>query len=72
MGRAALYPCNDRLEVGDPLAGVSMLQDGFHLQDEAFLSWFAHEVPSTARGGAYSFFGTLTAPASACAADTCP
>src|SRR5262249_9722745 len=54
------YPCNDVLEVGDPLVGVSFVQDGYHLQDEAFLSWFAREVPSTAMNGMYSFLGTLT------------
>jgi len=65
--QAPFYPCNDALEVGDPLVGTSIVKDGFHLQDEAFLSWFAHEVPATALDGAYSFFVTLTAPASGCA-----
>jgi hypothetical protein len=60
------YPCNDVLEVGDPLVGVSFVVDGYHLQDEAFLSWFAREVPSTAMGGMYSLLGTLTAPAPVC------
>jgi hypothetical protein len=64
--QAQFYPCNDALEVGDPLVGATVVKDGFHLQDEAFLAWFAHEVPSTALGGAYSFFGTLTTPASGC------
>jgi hypothetical protein len=60
------YPCNTVLEVGDPLVGTTFVQDGDHLQDEAFLSWFSHEVPSTAIGGRYSFLGTLTAPPAVC------
>jgi hypothetical protein len=60
------YPCNPVLEVGDPLVGTTFTSNGYHLQDEAFLSWFARQVPSTAMGGMYSFLGTLTAPPAVC------
>ncbi|HLK11148.1 MAG TPA: hypothetical protein VKW76_07200 [Candidatus Binatia bacterium] len=60
------YPCNDALEVGDPLVGTAFVQDGYHLQDEAFLSWFAREVPSAGIDGRYSLLGTLTAPPAVC------
>jgi len=60
------YPCNPLLEVGDPLVGTTFVQDGYHLQDEAFLSWFAREVPSMGLDGRYSFLGTLTAPPPVC------
>jgi hypothetical protein len=62
-----LYPCNSQLEVGDPLVGTTFTDNGYHLQDEAFLSWFARQVPSTGIGGMYSFLGTLTAPPPVCA-----
>ena len=61
------YPCNNRLEVGDPLVGTTFADNGYHLQDEAFLSWFARQVPSMGLGGMYSFLGTLTAPPPICA-----
>jgi hypothetical protein len=60
------YPCNPLLEVGDPLAGTTFVQDGYHLQDAAFLSWFARQVPSIGMDGRYSFLGTLTAPPPVC------
>ena len=60
------YPCNGVLEVGDPLVGTTFMQDGYHLQDEAFLSWFARQVPSMGIDGRYSFLGTLTAPPPVC------
>ena len=60
------YSCNDLLEVGDPLVGMTFVKDGYHLQDEAFLAWFAREVPSTALGGMYSLIGTLTAVPPVC------
>jgi len=60
------YPCNPLLEVGDPLAGTTFVEHGYHLQDEAFLSWFARETPSIGMDGRYSFLGTLTAPPAVC------
>jgi hypothetical protein len=61
-----LYPklCDNYLETGDPLelAIFEMRQLGFtyHLQDEAFLSWFARQAPSIGYAGRYSFTGTFT------------
>jgi hypothetical protein len=60
------YPCNDVLEVGDPLVGTTFVVDGYHLQDEAFVSWFARQSPSMGIGGMYSLLGTLTAPPPVC------
>ena len=63
---APWYGCSRQLEVGDPLVGVAFVQDGYHLQDEAFLSWFAREVPSTGILGRYTYLGTFAEPAPAC------
>lgn len=60
------YGCSNVLETGDPLVGVSFNEDGYHPQDEAFFSWFAHQVPSIAQGGRYSYLGTFTSPAPGC------
>ncbi len=60
------YGCVDWLEVGDPLIAEDFEVDGYHLQDEAFLSWFAHDVPSAGINGQYSLFGTLTSPSTLC------
>jgi hypothetical protein len=48
------------------LTGLTFTAGAYHLQDEAFLSWFARQSPSTAIGGQYSYLGTLTAPAASC------
>jgi hypothetical protein len=58
--------CMTALEVGDPLVGVTFVQDGYHLQDEAFLSWFARQVPSIGISGGYSYLGTLSGPSASC------
>jgi hypothetical protein len=54
--------CQDDLEVGDAVAGVSqavypMSMNGrtYHPQNVALLEWFEFESPSTALGGAYSY-----------------
>ena len=60
------YPCNALLEVGDPVVGVAFSENGYHLQDEAFLSWFARQVPSVGMGGRYTYLGTFTAPPPIC------
>ena len=63
------------LEVGDPVASTdfpsfSVHLNGldYHLQDVAFLSWFARHNPSLSLMGRYSFAGTLTHPAAECRA----
>jgi hypothetical protein len=66
------YGCNNALEVGDPLVGVvfkkAPITGGTSqpLQDEAFLSWFAHQVPSIGYKGRYSYLGTFSSPATVC------
>jgi hypothetical protein len=63
---APQYGCVDALEVGDPLTGVSFTVNGYSLQDEAFKSWFAHDLPSVGINGQYSYLGTFTSPAPLC------
>ncbi len=63
---APWYGCSPYLEVGDPLVGTSFQQDGYQLQDEAFVSWFTHQQPSVGISGQYSYLGTLTSPPSVC------
>jgi len=54
--------CQNNLETGDvvevlstPVYPVAMNNRTYHPSNEAMLSWFAFQSPSTARGGAYSF-----------------
>jgi hypothetical protein len=66
--------CSNLLEVGDPLENQELPGpfeiplNGFtyHLQDEAFFSWFARQSPSEGYGGLYSFFGDFTTFSSPC------
>jgi hypothetical protein len=60
------YGCDSYLEVGDPLINVAWTVNGYHLQDEAFISWFAHDVPSRGFAGRYSYLNTLSGPATSC------
>jgi hypothetical protein len=60
------YGCVDWFEVADPLIVEDFEVNGYHLQDAAFKSWFAHDVPSQAINGQYSFFGTFTTPSILC------
>lgn len=66
---------NNFLEVGDPLerfvpASYPVTLNGttYHPQDIAFFSWFAHQVPSIAVNGQYSYLTPekLTAPPPPC------
>lgn len=63
------------LEVGDAIEAfsnanftVSLNGKTYHLQDEAFFSWFARQSPSIGAGGRYSYISPakLTRPAPAC------
>jgi hypothetical protein len=56
---APQYGCSNVLESGDPLVGVNFVVNGYHLQDEAFKSWFAHDVPSEGIAGRYTYLGTF-------------
>jgi hypothetical protein len=54
------YGCTSVLETGDPVVGVGWLQNGYHPEDEALLSWFARESPATTSyGGLYTFNNTF-------------
>jgi len=66
---APQYGCNNLLEVGDPLVGVNFSVSGFsgyHLQDEAFFSWFARQTPSIGINGLYTYLGTFSKPPAVC------
>lgn len=54
------YGCTSVLEVGDPLVGIGFDKNGYHLQDEAFFSWFARQSPSIGIHGRYTYLGTFT------------
>jgi len=62
--------CQFNLEVGDPVTGVGFLAPlngkTYHLEDLAFLAWFAHQSPSKAINGQYTFLGTHTTPPARC------
>jgi hypothetical protein len=66
--------CSNLLEVGDPLETqelpgpfpVALNGFTYHVQDEAFFSWFARQNPSEGYGGKYSLFGDLTTYSSPC------
>ncbi|HZO72423.1 MAG TPA: hypothetical protein VFB60_09495 [Ktedonobacteraceae bacterium] len=53
------YGCSQFLETGDPLVGVGFNVNGYHLQDEAFFSWFARQNPSIGIDGKYSYLGSF-------------
>jgi hypothetical protein len=69
------YGCSNVLETGDPLVGVDFAAGStnpdpgtgpaWHLQDEAFLWWFARN-PTQASNREYSYIGTFTSPAATC------
>jgi hypothetical protein len=63
---SALYGCTSLLETGDPLADATFTMNGYQLQDEAFLSWFAHQEPSIGIKGQYTYLGTFTQPSPLC------
>lgn len=58
--------CSPALETGDPLSGTNFEVNGFHPQDEAFLSWFARETPSRGLNGRYTYLGTFTTLPTSC------
>jgi hypothetical protein len=66
--------CSNLLEVGDPLETQELPGpfpiplNGFtyHLQDLAFLSYFARQSPSEGFGGKYSLFGDFTSYSEPC------
>ena len=62
--------CSNLLETGDPLELVNfpVTRDGFkyHLQDEAFFSYFARQRPSIGYHGRYTFLGTYRGYSTPC------
>jgi hypothetical protein len=62
--------CGNLLEVGDPLELAEFPEQlggtTYHVQDIAFLPWFARQAPSFSFNGQYSFTGTLTTFSSPC------
>ncbi len=62
--------CQSDLEVGDPLSGTNstVFTPGFnyHVQDLAFLSWFARQSPSIAVNGWYTTLNTFPSPPPIC------
>jgi hypothetical protein len=62
--------CSDLLESADPLVTqlFAVSRGGFvyHLQDQAFFSWFARQRNSEGYRGRFSFLGRLTFPPPAC------
>ena len=60
------YGCTNILEVGDPLVGVGFFIGDYHLQDEAFFSWFARQSPSIGIDGRYTYLGTFTTVSPPC------
>jgi hypothetical protein len=63
---AAVYGCTSLLETGDAVGDLAFDVGGYQLQDEAFLSWFAHQTPSLGIDGQYTFLGALSAPSPLC------
>jgi len=60
------YGCSSELEVGDPLVGKVLTVAKQIYQDEAYLSFFARQKPSTAWRGRYSWFGNFTTYSRSC------
>lgn len=60
------YGCSSFLETGDRLADVGFQVNGYQLQDEAFLSWFAKQPTSIGINGQYTYLGTFTQPSPVC------
>jgi hypothetical protein len=62
--------CGNNLEVGDPLTGsiFEYVTPDFtyHMQELAYFSWFARNIPSLAVNGRYSTNGTFFTPAPTC------
>lgn len=73
-GIGQVHSCQSNLEVGDPLTGTQvpsvLMPNGYlyHLQEEAFVSWFfnAQTTPSLGAGGKFSNNGTFHGPARVC------
>lgn len=59
--------CNsDQLEVSDPVTLDLFVVNGYTFEDAVFLSWFAHQTPSTAIKGYYDLLNLLSGTAVSC------
>jgi hypothetical protein len=59
--------CNSSLlEVADPVTLDLFTINGYMFEDAVFLSWFAHQTPSTAIQGHYDLLNLLSGPAVSC------
>ena len=65
--------CQGNLEVGDPLSGtlmpgISLNGKTYHMQEQAFFSWFFNSsgTASLGAGGKFSSNGKFTGPSKAC------
>lgn len=59
--------CNsNQLEVSDPVTLDLFTVNGYTFEDAVFLSWFAHQSPSTAIQGHYDLLNLLSGPAVSC------
>jgi hypothetical protein len=63
---AGFYGCTSLLETGDAVSDAAFEVNGYQLQDEAFLSWFARQEPSIGIKGQYTYLGALTQPPPLC------
>jgi hypothetical protein len=63
---AAVYGCDNLLETGDAASDLAFDVGAYQLQDEAFLSWFARQVPSIGINGQYDYMGALAQPPPVC------
>jgi hypothetical protein len=61
-----VYGCDNLLETGDAASDLSFEVGAYQLQDEAFLSWFARQVPSAGINGQYDYMGAFTQPPAIC------
>ncbi len=64
--------CIINFETGDPLESPPVVFTAtvngivYHLQDEVFLPWYLHAMPSFSVNGFYTYLGTFTSPSTLC------
>jgi hypothetical protein len=72
VGQVPAGSCQGNLEVGDPLTGtfgtIALNNYTYHLQEQAFFSWFFNSTstPSLGAGGKFSSSGTFAGPSKIC------
>ncbi len=67
---APQYGCTSLLETGDPVVGfgfkITLGGTTYHPEDEVHYSWFAHESPSRAARGYYTYLNNFPTVAQGC------